>query len=73
MPDPCGVTASRGWSTSTWQGFGGVWEAGMGESFAILCSPTPLLAFTLSPTQAFLAPALRSPLPRRHVDGSERS
>lgn len=53
---------SGGWSTSPWQGFWGVWEAGIGESFAILCSPTPLLGFAPSHTQDVLAPALRSPL-----------
>lgn len=52
-----------GWITSMWQGFGDMWEAGIGESFAILCSPTPSLGFTPSHTQDFLAPALRSSLP----------
>lgn len=55
----------QGWSTSTWRGFGDVWEAGMAESFAILCSPTRSLGFSLSHTQIFLAPALRGPLALR--------
>lgn len=62
MPGPSGATACGGWSTSMWRGFGGVGEAGMRKSFAILCSPTHLLGFALSHTQIFLAPALRSPL-----------
>lgn len=47
-PGPSGVTASGGCSTITWHGYEGVWfsgRQGMGESFAILCSPIGVLDF----------------------------